>query len=179
MLIFLAIANYPPFSWTDNALSDLGVVPGATSSLFNSGLIISGIWCLLFAIGLFILLRESVLGRVGVFVFALACSALVAIGLFPENVTPTHYVVSVMFFVLLPISLLIITGAFGVMGKVRLAVFTLLVAVAAAAPWILLFSVQYVSGVAIPEFASALAGAVWAVVLSCKMIIEASHSKTP
>ena len=177
--IFLAIAYYPQFSWTDNALSDLGVVPGVTSSLFNSGLIISGIWCLLFAIGLFIFLGESVLGQVGVFVFILACLALVAIGLFPESVEPTHYIVSVMFFVLLPISLLIITGAFWLMGKVRMAVFTLLVAVAASSPWVLLFSVRYVSGVAVPELASAIAGAVWAVVFGCKMIKGASRAKVP
>jgi len=176
--IFLAIAYYPQFSWTDNALSDLGVVPGVTSSLFNSGLIISGIWCLLFAIGLFIFLGESVLGQVGVFVFILACLALVAIGLFPESVEPAHYIVSVMFFVLLPISLLIITGAFWLMGKVRMAVFTLLVAVAAAAPWVLYFSIHYVSGVAVPEAVSAFAGSVWAVVLSGKMLRQASRSKT-
>jgi hypothetical protein len=41
----------------------------------------------------------------------------------------------------------------------------------------LLFAVHYVSGVAIPEFASALAGSVWAVVLSYKMFKAASQPK--
>ena len=176
--IFLAIASYPQFSWTNNALSDLGVVLGATSSFFNSGLIIGGIWCLFFAIGLFMFLGESMLGRVGVFFFVLTCLALVAIGVFPENVKPAHYIVSVLFFVLLPISLLIITGAFWLMGKVRMAVFTLLVAIVAAVPWVLYFSVRYVSGVAVPELVSAVAGSVWVVVLSGKMLRQASRSKT-
>jgi hypothetical membrane protein len=90
-----------------------------------------------------------------------------------------HYFVSVAFFVLLPVSMLVIVGAFWLMGQVRMAVFTFLVAIFAAAPWVLLFSVRYVSGVAIPEFVSGLAGAVWAVVLSGKMLRQLSRSKIP
>jgi hypothetical membrane protein len=161
----------------DNALSDLGVVPGVTAVFFNSGLIIGGVLCFVFAIGLFGFLSERVVGRVGAFVLVAASLALVAIGVFPESVRPAHYMVSVAFFVLLPVSLLIITGAFWFTGQVRVVVFTLLVAVAAAAPWVLLFLVRYVSGVAVPEFVSALAGAVWAVVLGYKMIKEASRAK--
>ncbi|MEM4733673.1 MAG: hypothetical protein QXD70_04005, partial [Candidatus Bathyarchaeia archaeon] len=35
--IFLAIYFAPEFSWTHNALSDLGVMPGVTAALFNYG----------------------------------------------------------------------------------------------------------------------------------------------
>ncbi len=171
-LICLAVASYPQFSWVDNALSDLGVVPGFTAAIFNHGLIISGMLFFIFSIGIFMFLGERFVSRTGTFVFALACLALVAIGVFPENVKPTHYLVSVAFFVLLPISLLIITGAFWLMRQVRMAVFTLLVAVAAAAPWVLLFSVRYVSGVAVPETVSGLASAAWVVVLGYKMMRE-------
>jgi hypothetical membrane protein len=172
--ILVAVASYPPFSWTSNALSDLGVVSGVTAGVFNSGLIICGVLCVTFAVGLYLLLSASVVGRVGVFVFGLACVALVAIGTFPESVSPTHYWVSVAFFVLLPISLLIIVGGFWRVGQVRMAVFTLLVAVVAAAPWVLLFAVRYVSGVAVPEFVSGLAGGVWIVVVGYKMLRAAS-----
>jgi len=48
-----------------------------------------------------------------------------------------------------------------------------------ATPWLLLFSVRYVSGVAVPEAVSGLAGAVWAVVLGYKMMREASRAKVP
>jgi hypothetical membrane protein len=124
-----------------------------------------------------VLLSESVVGRVGVFVFGLACVALMAIGMFPESVSPTHYLVSVTFFVLLPISLLITIGGFWRTGQMRLAVFTLVAAVVAALPWVLLFAVRYVSGVAIPEFVSGLAGGMWTVVVGYKMMREASQSK--
>ena len=176
-LILIAVASYPQFSWTDNALSDLGVVPGVTSSLFNLGLITSGVLFLLFATGLVVLLYNTVIGKAGAFLFTLACWALLSIGLFPENVEPSHYQFSVGFFSLLPISMLVIATAFLRTKQRRLAGFTLLTAVVAAAPWALWFSVHYVPGVAIPEFVSALAGAVWAIVLGYKMIMEASRAK--
>ena len=177
-LIFSAIASYPEFNWTDNALSDLGIVEGATATLFNSGLLISGALGLVFASGLFVFLKEATVGKIGAFIFVLASMALFAIGVFPENIRPVHYIVSVMFFVLLPTSMLVITGAFWLRRQVRMAVFTLLVAVTAAAPWVLYFAVQYVPGVAIPEAVSAFAGSVWTVVLSGKMLKQASRSKT-
>jgi hypothetical membrane protein len=177
-LIFSAIASYPEFSWVDNALSDLGVVTGATELLFNSGLLISGALCIAFATGVFAFLKESVIGKIGAVIFLLGSVALFAIGVFPENIRPVHYIVSVMFFVLLPISMLVTTGAFWLLRQVRMTVFTLLIAVAAATPWVLYFAVHYVSGVAIPEAISAFAGSVWAVVVSGKMLKQASRSKT-
>jgi hypothetical membrane protein len=179
IFISLAISSYPQFSWMDNALSDLGVVPGVTATFFNYGLIMSGILSFIFATGMLVFLGESNISRIGAFVFVLGTVALTAIGLFPENVRPVHYLVSVAFFVLLPMSMLVITGAFWFSGQVRMAVFTLLGGVAAAAPWVVLLSVRYVSGVAVPEVASALAGSVWTVVLSGKMLREASRAKTP
>jgi hypothetical membrane protein len=74
--------------------------------------------------------------------------------------------------------MLVIVGAFWLMRQVRMAVFTLLAAVAAAVPWVLYFSIHYVSGVAVPEAVSAFAGSVWAVAMSGKMLRHASHSKT-
>ena len=79
------------------ALSDLGVVGGATSVLFNTGLIISALLTLAFGSGLFKLLQEKPPGKIGVFVFLLDALALLAIGDFPENVKPLHYSASVAF----------------------------------------------------------------------------------
>jgi hypothetical membrane protein len=98
---------------------------------------------------------------------------LVCIGIFNENYRPTHYIVSVILFVLLPISQFILSAAFWLNRQKRLSVFTLALAFAAAIPWILEFTVHYVSGVAIPEFISGLAGAAWTIVLGIKMLKEA------
>jgi hypothetical membrane protein len=54
----------------------------------------------------------------------------------------------------------------------------LAVAVVAALPWVLYFTVHYVSGVAVPEAVSGLAGGVWTVVLGYKMLQAATQPKT-
>ncbi len=171
--ILTAISTWQEFSWTNNALSDLGVQAGVTAPIFNLGLIISGLLFIIFATGLFPLLSKSIIGKTGAAVFALACVALACIGIFNENYRPTHYIVSVMLFVLLPISQFILSAAFWLNKQKRLSVFTLALAFAAAIPWILEFTVHYVSGVAIPEFVSGLTGAAWTIVLGIKMLKEA------
>jgi hypothetical membrane protein len=177
--ILIAIASYPGFSWTNNALSDLGIIPGVTGPIFNFGLYASGLLTFNFAVfGLLNYLGKRWVGKAGAVVFAAAGVALMGIGVFPENRVPYHYSFSVAFFVLLPISLFVITAAFAFERRARVALFTLAVAVVAALPWVLYFSVHYVSGVAIPETVSGLAGSVWAVALGYKMIKAASQPKT-
>jgi hypothetical membrane protein len=178
LFIGLAIASYGQFSWTLNALSDLGVVSGVTAPLFNFGLFLSSVLALNFSIGLFISLRESTIGKAGVGVFILACISLLGISLFPENMRPFHYAFSVAFFVLLPIALLVIVGYYLKMRRKGMAAFTLLVAIIAAVPWVLQFTVPFVSGVAIPEAISAAAGSVWTLVLSYKMLKQATQARS-
>ena len=169
--ILAAIASYPAFSWTDNALSDLGIVSGKTGPLFNFGLFASGLLALSFAtFGLFNYLGKGWVGRIGSATFAASTLALMAIGIFNESFSPTHYLVSVAFFVLAPISLFILTAAFWLAHKRRIAGFTVLVAFAAAFPWLLLFAFNYVPNVAIPEFLSGLAVSAWVIVVSTKML---------
>ena len=172
--IFSAIASWPQFSWVENALSDLGVQQGITAPLFNVGLVASGFLSLVFAVGLFRLGGKSLLSRVGAVVFVLACVSLIGIGVFNESFSPTHFFVSVAFFVLLPVSLLVFVGGFWFAGRRRAAIFTLVVAFAAAVPWVLQFGIHYVSNVAVPEFVSSVAGTLWMVVLSFKMLKEPS-----
>lgn len=169
--ILLAIASYPAFSWINNALSDLGVVRGVTGPLFNFGLYSSGFFALSFAVfGLYNYLGEIWVGKVGVAAFAATGLALVGIGFFPENIIPNHYLFSVAFFILLPISLLVITATFALSHQTKMALFTFAIPVVAALPWILYFSVHYFTGVAIPEAVSGLAGGVWVVVFGYKIL---------
>lgn len=177
--ILSAIASWSQFSWVNNALSDLGVQSGITAPLFNSGLVVSGLLFIFFATGLFPLLGKRVLVRVGASIFILACVALIGIGVFNESFIPTHYCVSVAFFVFLPISLFVLVAAFWRAGQRQMSMFTLALAFAAATPWVLQFTVHYVSNVAIPEFISGLAGVAWTIVLSYEMLKEASRSTVP
>lgn len=168
--ILSAIASFSQFNWFDNALSDLGVVSGITMWLFNAGLIVSGVLALAFGIGLFGFLGKSAVSRVGCSVFVLSCLSLIAIGVFPESTGQTHLVVSVMFFALLPLSLLIIFVSLGLQRKIKAAAFTFVLSFAAALPWALEFTVHYASGVAIPETVSALTGSAWIITMGIWMI---------
>ena len=177
--IGLAIATYPAFSWANNALSDLGVVSGNTATLFNFGLFVSGLFSFNFAIGLYKFLNKHVTGKTGAIIFGAASLSLMGIGITPENIRPFHYIFSVAYFSLVPISLLFIAGFFLIAREKPVATFTLLIAVFAAVEWIVYFQIQYVQGVAIPELLSALAGAAWAVVTGWKMFKAASQPKSP
>ncbi len=188
--IFLAIGSASEFSWVDNALSDLGVMSGVTSVLFNWGLIVSGVLGFFFAISLFRAMRLFEIfssdgklhllfykGLSGALFFSLACLALIAIGVFPETVRYVHTYASVAFFVLLIIALGRLGTSFWQVKQKSWSVFTLLLGVVAAIPWLLLILVRYVSGVAIPEFISAVAGGLWATVFGFKMLKMTSHAK--
>lgn len=174
--ILLSITFAPDFSWTDNALSDLGVMPNPTAILFNSGLIISGILGIAFALGLFSVLKGKSVGRAGTLLFLIDCLALAAIGAFSENTGHMHFYVSVAFFALFPFSMFLMTAHFVLTSRNRMAVFTFLVSVFAAAVWIVEFWVRYVPGVAIPETLSGIAASFWVIVASFIMLRATSRS---
>jgi len=172
-LILLAIAYSPEFSWTENALSDLGVQKGVTAVLFNTGLIITGVLAILFAAGLFTFVKARLLSRIGGFLFLLDAFALTAIGIFPENIEPLHYYASVTFFTLFPISMFLLGAAFLRTLKMRLGLFTVTAALVAAIVW----TISFGKGVAIPETLSGLSASAWLIVLGSKMLKdEASHN---
>jgi hypothetical membrane protein len=168
--ILSAIASYPVFSWTNNALSDLGVVGGITSLLFNSGLVVGGVLAVIFAaLGLFNY-ADNKSGKVGSAFFSAACLALVLIGIFTEHYRPTHYLVSVAFFALAPIGLFILTYSFYRKGQTGTASLTVASGVIAALPWILQFTIKYVPNVAIPEIISALSVSSWTIIISVNIL---------
>jgi hypothetical membrane protein len=133
---------------------------------------VGGFLFMIFAAGLLTFLGKRLLGKVGVCLFLVACVALVGIGVFNETFSPTHYIVSVLLFVFMPVALLVFVGAMWQQRKRNLGSFTLALSLIAAAPWVLEFTVPYVSGVAVPEFVSGLTGAVWTMALGYLMLKE-------
>jgi len=168
----LAIILSPQFSWTDNALSDLGIVEGVTSTLFNTGLILGGILAVMFGLGLFTILARSTLGKLSAIIFILAAAALTAIGIFPENAKPMHFCASVAFFVLFPLGMFLVGGSFIFLRKARKGVLTMLAAAFAVAVWLVQFSIHYVPQVAIPEALSSLSASAWSILLGFEMFNE-------
>jgi len=165
-LIFLAIRASPWFSWTGNALSDLGV-SGIGSFIFNSGLVVTGVLMFVFSLGLLEVAGGSGVGRLGSVLFLAAALFLCAIGVFPETAGRIHYYVSVAFFVILPVALF----ALGVsMARRHMKGFGLLsfaAGSAAAGVWLFPWG-----AVAVPEALSALAVGVWSSALGVWMVRE-------
>ncbi len=187
MTVSLAVLFAPQFNLTNDALSDLGVIPGVTSTIFTYSLIISGILGLAFATSIYRIIhfyevlsatgKPRFINRAlgGVLFFPGACLALIVIGIFPETVGVVHNVALVAFFVF-SIGVL---GNFGIgFWQVRqksLALFSFMLSAVFAVPWLFLLLFPYVSGIAIPEIISALAMSLWMVVFGYKMIKIASR----
>jgi len=168
--ILLAIYYSPWFSWTENALSDLGV-QGIAAILFNPSLIVGGILTIIFAIGLREFLLNKTLGRIGTLVLILDAAMLCAIGIFPETAGVIHRYVSVAFFVLLPISLFLIGVAMMQEPSERkLGLFTIIAGIAAATVWMLQWRAA-----AIPEIIAVFAASVWSMVLGIRMSMPTSE----
>lgn len=155
VMIFLAIGTAPWFSWTGNALSDLGV-EGLTAVLFNSGLAMTAAVMMAFSLGLYELTRGSRVGTLSFLLMLAASGWLLGIGRFPETAGRIHYYFSVAFFVTLPLALAAFTVHTRRAGPRWLANLTAACGLAAAVVW-----APDWSAVAIPEALSALAVGVW------------------
>jgi hypothetical membrane protein len=164
VMIFLAIGESPWFSWTDNALSDLGV-EGFGSVIFNGGLAMTGSLAMMFFVGLYEFSVGSIVGRVGALLFLAGTFLLVGIGVFNETYGPIHLYISVAFFFSLALSILI-SGAFMLRRRmIGLGFLSLLTGAIAAIVWLMPWR-----GTAIPETISALAAGIWSSVLGAWML---------
>jgi len=163
-VVFLAIRASPWFSWTGNALSDLGV-SGFGSVIFNSGLPMTGVLMMMFSLGLFELTKGRVVGQLGSVLFLVGAFLLCGIGVFPETAGMIHLYVSVAFFVSLPLSLFALGISMARHDMKKFAILSLAAGSAAAGVWLLRWS-----SVAIPEALSALAVGVWSSALGLWML---------
>ena len=153
--IAVAIMLSPWFSWINNAISDLGVHDVAP--IFNISLIVSGIMCMFFALGVFMTLKHQ-LGKVGMLMVFMASIALIGIGAFHENIRPWHFIFSVAFFVLLLLASLVMGYYFLKKKSTRyLGIAAFAVAVIGIIGW----TINWGPGIAIPEALTFVPGSVW------------------
>jgi hypothetical membrane protein len=162
--IFIVISLSPWFSWSANALSDLGVKEGAW--VFNSGLIATGVLSMVFAAGLWMAFKEQVIGCAGAVLFLIDAFALFGIGVFSEAAGAIHTYFSVAFFLLFPLSLFLLGSNAIMAGSWKFGFFTIATGIVAAVPW----AFQW-NGVAIPELISALAASIWSVAQGVRLCL--------
>ncbi len=163
--IGLAIINAPWFSWSENALSDLGARAGS-NFIFNTGLIISGILLMVYVsyIALDYLDYKALHGIIFLFLSGLC---LMSIGLFPEQVEELHFAVSLGFFVSFPIGQLLLSLYLKYSrGHNILIVLGLVSFFGSLIIWSFPWESIGVTGVAIPEFLSSFIGVLWLLTLS-------------
>jgi hypothetical membrane protein len=165
--LFFSIQQAPWFSWTDNAISELGK-QDAVPFIFNNGLIIAGILLLFFSIGLSKELKDRFVSPL---FFCLSSIFLITLGFIPLP-SIEHVYLSGMFF-----------GAFGYaffafgisyykdsipfIRKMSIFAFFNLIIVLISPIFLLLFK-----GEAIPEMIIIMPGFIWCVLFGSKMVIS-------
>lgn len=154
--VTLATAVSPTFSWAGSALSDLGVRP-PTALLFNASLALGGA----VALGYVAALRRH--SGVVAACYALAVASMALVGVFPAG-TALHFPVAVSFFLALTATMAADGLARRDTASGRVALTLSAAHVVSWALW--LRGVRFGPGLAVPEYAGAVAFAAWVVALS-------------
>lgn len=161
--IALAVALAPWFSWTGNALSDLGVAGDALVRVpFNGGLLLGGVAALPYAWVVWMTAGDRA-GRLVGALFGLTAVFMAGVGGFPAD-TALHVPVAIGFF----LGLTVLLAVDGLRRRDTAAGRTLLVApvVHLGAWWVWIAVLDLGDGIALPELVGALLLAVWVLVLS-------------
>lgn len=167
--LLIAVSMSPWFSWTENYLSVLGV-EGSAITLFNSGLILTGILSLVFAIGLWkSLLSGRLLGPLGMVSLVLDSLAFSGTGIFPRSTGMPHDSASLAFFLFISLAIFLIgireiTSSQKLWGVLSLATVVLIAAFQLIPwPW---------DGGAVPQLLSVLPWSLWIIAFSIRLLIK-------
>jgi len=158
IVISLAIQNAPWFSWTENAISDLGR-PEYGLSFFNYILTTIGVLLLIFSFGLYYSLKGE---RAGPTVLALSSIYFIGIGIYPLP-NPNHVDVSGLFFIAFPLAFFILGLGFQRYKKDssffrKMGIYALIIAVISVVSPALLF---FYNGVGVSEAVIMFPGFLW------------------
>jgi len=150
----------PWFSWSKNALSDLGYALRETAVTFNFGLAISGLTVAIYSV-------TSLIDRARFSAILLSATSftLQLIAVFDEIYGQIHTAVSTVFFTLLLISTLI----YALEKRSRLAGASFIIGLSA---WLLYWMKAYKAGVATPEMISSSAAALWIIKSAIDDVIQ-------
>jgi len=167
--LLATISSSPWFSWTENHLSVLGV-EGSATTLFNSGLILTGVLSLVFAIGLGKSLPSSrLLGQLGIVSLVLGSISISATGIFPRTTGLPHNCASLAFFIFITLALFLvgvteITASQKMWGWFSLTA-CLVITVLQPLPWPW-------EGGAIPQLLSYLPWSLWTIAFGIRLLVR-------
>ncbi len=167
-LLVAAISNSPWFSWTENHISVLGI-EGSAKTLFNGGLILAGIFSLVFAIGLRRCLLSGRLGQLAMASLILGSIAVFDIGVFPRTFDFMHGASTVAFFVCITVALLLIGVAAIAASQMTWGLLSITAAVLVAAPQLVLGPL---SGGAILQLLAYLPWSLWMIAFGIMLLVS-------
>ncbi len=169
IMILAATMLEKSFSWNNNALSDIGVSQHAW--LFNSALVIGGLFNLLFAIGLRNYLDKTIWLKTGAYLLIISSISLALVGVFTEDIKLIHALVALGYLLLAPLGLICIGNAekSKQFGKVSLVLGITALLVILGIP-IISFVANLQIGFAVPEFVESLVLSIWIFWVSLKLI---------
>jgi hypothetical membrane protein len=107
--IFTAMLTTPGYNMAYQYLSDLGV-SGIPAIIFNIGVIVGGILLLSFFINLRGFIGDSVLSKPGIIIGIISSLCLIGVGIFPVNINTVHIIFAVSFFIVIELSIAVISA---------------------------------------------------------------------
>ena len=165
--LLVTVSRSPWFSWTENDISVLGV-EGSATAIFNSGLILTGVIGLVFAIGLGRDLLSSRPGRWGAVSLILGSLSLSAVGIFPRTIDLPHDIASVAFFIFIILAILLVgVGAISA-AQMKWGLLSLTAGVLIVTFWLVPWSWN---GGAISQVLCCLPWSVWTVVSGVGLLV--------
>ncbi len=167
--LLVTISNSPWFSWTENHISVLGV-EGSATTLFNWGLILTGVLSLIFAIGLGKSLLSSQLGQWGRSSLVLGSVAMSAVGIFPRTIRLLHNLAGLAFLAFIVLALLLVGVAAVSASQLRWGLLSLTAGVLIVVFWLVPWPW---SGGAIPQSLFCLPWSLWTIVFGVGLLVGA------
>ena len=169
IVIFASTVLEKSFSWSKNALSDIGV--SQTAWLFNIALIIGGLLNLLFAFGLRNYFGKTRWLKIGVSLLIVSSISLALVGVFTENYSIIHALVALGYLLLAPVAIICIGQEVKSkkFGKVSLTLGIIALLAIFGLP-VITFVVNLQIGFAVPEFAESLVLSIWTFWVSINLL---------
>lgn len=163
IFIGISIVLSPWFSWTNNALSDLGI--SEVAHIFNSGLILTGLLLSIFAISFVRINQGSRLGLAGAISLFTTGVSVVGVGVFTKNSLRIHILFALICFASLILSSILLGLRFTFNRETkRIGILALSAGPLSIFVWIAI----RMPGVAIQETLSGLAAFSWFIPISMR-----------
>ncbi len=168
-LVLLATFLSPWFSWSVNALSELGISEQAW--LFNSAVFIGGTLTFLFDLGLYRCLGRTRITKIGIGSVMVSNISLALVGIFTMNYIVWHAIVAASLFLFGPVGFLLIgyDTKSSITRRLSLgcgvaALFAILILPIVA------LVLNFKIGFAVPEYGESLVVSVWTVYMSIRLL---------